>query len=156
MRKTRSRWLIMVAVGLAMGVASAAGAETVQVKYPNAKLLAKKSGGSDRLATLKRGDALEVVGKEGGWYKVRAGGKEGYVHENSVTEPGKGLQGTAGASGRVSSSAEAGKGVGESKEWARSAGKSTAGLDRMIALRDEVKAIDFEQFGAEGHVGSAQ
>ena len=154
--KTRNHWAVAMAVVAALGAGTVAHAEKVQVKYPNANLLSKKSGGSDRLAKLSRGDSLEVLGREGTWFKVRAGGREGYVHENAVTLPGQGLKGTGGKSGTVLSSAEAAKGIGESLTWARATGKDPSGLNRMIALRDEVKSADFDAFATEGNVGSAR
>lgn len=37
---------------------------------------------------LKEDSALEIMGRQGDWYKVNAGGKTGYVHSDYVT-PGK-------------------------------------------------------------------
>lgn len=159
-KRTSSRWLIgAVVLAGAVGVASdARAAETVTVKFPNARLLAKKSGGSDLMLTLRRGDVLEVVAREGTWYKVKAAdGKVGYVQENSLARPGEKVgQGTVGTSGKGASFAEATRGVGESEQWAKSTGNDTSGLARMLALRAAVRGADFDAFTTEGNVGPAR
>jgi hypothetical protein len=159
MSKRTSRWLIGAVAAGALGVvAPAALAETVTVKFPNARLLTKKSGGSDLVMALRRGDTLEVVGREGTWLKVKAAdGKEGYVQENSLAKPGETVsQGTSGAVGRGASFAEASRGVGESEQWAKSTGNDTRGLMRMFALRETVKGADFDVFTTQGNVGPAK
>jgi len=143
------RWLA-VAVAAVMGVSAAA--ETRDVKLPNTSLLAKKSAMSAKLAQLKRGDSLDVLGTEGSWLKVRYGGQEGYVHENNVGKPGEQIRAGSGKAGSASA-AEAGRGVGESAEWAKATGKSTAGLDRMVKLREQIGEGELEKFAAEGNVG---
>jgi hypothetical protein len=158
MSKRTSRWLIGAVAAGALGVTTAAAAETVTVKFPNARLLAKKSGGSDLVMSLRRGDTLEVVGREGTWYRVKAAdGKEGYVQENSLAKAGEKVsQGTSGAAGRGASFAEASRGVGESEQWAKSTGNDTRGLMRMFALRETVKGADFDAFTTQGNVGPAK
>lgn len=155
-RKTKARWLI--ASGL-LCIAAAASAEDVYVKLPVANILAGKSAGTEHIAQVKKGEKLQVIAKEGSWLKVKAGDKEGYVHQNSVSSSASGdsgglsklLNGGSGSSG--ASSAEAGKGLGESLAYARSKGMSTAGLDRMIELRKTIRGSDWTEFTKEGHVG---
>jgi hypothetical protein len=115
-------------------------------------MLAKKSAMSASLAQIKRGESIDVVGTEGSWLKVRYGGKEGYVHENNVGKPGEQIRAGSGKAG-TASSLEAGKGVGESVKWAEATGKSTAGLDRMIKLREQVNQSEIEKFANAGNVG---
>src|SRR5258706_11267500 len=61
-RKVKSRWLI--AAGLCC-MATVASAEDVYVKLPIANVLSGKGAGTDRVAQVKQGDKLQVVGKEG-------------------------------------------------------------------------------------------
>lgn len=152
----RARWLIASSLLCAAGVALA---EDVYVKMPVANILAGKGAGTDHIAQVKKGEKLQVVGHEGSWVKVKVGDKVGYVHENSVSASatsgdnglGKLLAGASGSSS--ASSAEAGRGVGESLKYASSRGMSPAGLNRMIALRKTVTGSDWTQFTIEGHVG---
>lgn len=155
--KSKRRWLI--AAGL-LSIAVTASAETVYVKLPVANVLAGKGAGTDRIAQLKKGDKLEVLGKEGSWLKVKVEGKEGYVHQNSVSSSSTGNDSGGlskllggGSAASAESSAEAGRGLGESLAFARSKGMSPAGLDRMLALRKTVTGSEWTAFTAEGHVG---
>ena len=161
-RSKRNR-IVAAVVGVAISVSTAAHAEDVYVKLAQANILAGKGAGSDRIAQVKKGEKLQVLGHEGSWLKVKLGDQEGYVHQNSVSTSGQGgdggglskLLGTAsGASG--ASSAEAGKGLGEALAYARSTGMSPAGLDRMLALRKTVGGADWERFTSEGNVGPAK
>ncbi|GAB1355179.1 hypothetical protein MASR1M12_39200 [Erysipelotrichia bacterium] len=40
------------------------------------------------IGSFHEGDALEVLGREGAWYKIRYNGKIAYVHANYVSTPG--------------------------------------------------------------------
>ena len=155
------RWLIAAAVTAGMGIAGAAKAEEVFVKLPQANILAGKGAGAERLAQVKKGEKLTVLGHEGSWLKVKIGDREGYVHENSVGTSGGGGGGLGKFLGDASgssaaSSAEAGRGLGESMAWARSTGMNTGGLERMLAMRQDVKGSDWENFVNQGHVGPAK
>ncbi len=92
-RKQRTSGLIAAAV---IGVCGAAGAlaEDVFVKLPTAKVLAGKGPAYATLVPLKKGDKLQVIGREGGWYKVKSGQQEGYIFQNSIST-------TAGRAGAV-------------------------------------------------------
>jgi hypothetical protein len=83
---------------------------------------------------------------------VRYAGKEGYVHENNLGKPGEQIRAGGGKAG-TASAAEAGRGVGESAEWARATGKSTVGLGTMLRLREQVGGDEFDKFAVEGNVG---
>src|SRR5689334_6808634 len=128
----RTRALIAAAL---IGVSTAALAEDVTVKLPTATVLAGKTARSARVAQLSEGQKLQVLGREGSWLKVKVGEKEGYVHENAVSASGGGGEGLGGlgkmlgsASGASSAtSAEAGRGIGESEKWAESKNMSAAG-----------------------------
>jgi hypothetical protein len=153
MRKRTPSWLIAITTVLTLSVS--AGAETVQVKFPKAVMLAKKSAGSDRVATLNRGDKLDVVAREDNWVKAKLANREGYVYENSLTSANDNLRKGATSLGTGLSAGEAGRGLA-SDQYAKSTGQSTAGLNRMLALRENVKGNDFDRFTAEGNVGPAK
>ncbi|HEY7118716.1 MAG TPA: SH3 domain-containing protein [Tepidisphaeraceae bacterium] len=149
----RKKTLRTIAAAVLAGavITGAAFAEDVVVKLPHVGLLAQKSGKGPRVAELKDGDKLQVVGKEGTWLRVKAGDKEGYVQANSVgTGQGGGSsfnQMIAGTS--EASSAAAGKGLGEALKYAQTKGMSTAGLDRMIALSKSLTPADWEKFNSQ-------
>jgi len=139
-------------------------AEDVFVKQNSVVIRAGKGSAYEEVATAKKGDKLEIVAREGSWLKVKSGGREGYVFQTAVadTKPGGDFGADLGkafsnaSGGNTASSGEAGKGLGESLEYARSKGMSPAGLDRMIALRKTVTGKDWEAFTAEGKVGPAK
>jgi hypothetical protein len=158
----RKRRMILIAAAV-LAMAGTSSAEDVYVKLPTARVKAQAGAGADDVVRLKKGDKLQVLGRQGSWIKVKAGDKEGYVHENSVSSSGGGGEGTSlsqilgGASGSsAASSAEAGKGLGEALDYARSHGMSPNGLERMLALRGQVSGSDWQKFTAEGNVGPAK
>jgi len=157
-RKPKTRWLIATGI---VCLAAAASAEDVYVKLPVANILAGKSAGTEHIMQVKKGDKLQVLAKEGSWLKVKAGDKEGYVFQNSVSTSATGkndkglfnvLNGGSGSS--AATDVEAAKGVGESLAYARSKGMSPAGLDRMIELRKSITTNDWTEFTNQGHAGS--
>jgi hypothetical protein len=153
-RNAGRTWLVAAAVAVLGTLSTAAIAEEAVVKLPAASVLSEKTARSTKVANLKTGDKLQVLGHEGSWLKVRFDGKEGYVHENCVgggggdNKLGKMLGQASGAS--ESSGALAGKGVGESAmAWAKAHSMNTAGLDRMIAIRNSITDADQRKFDAE-------
>jgi hypothetical protein len=154
----------VLAAAAVLAVAGVASAEDVYVKMPTARVKASAGAGADDVARLKKGDKLQVLGRQGSWVKVKVGDKEGYVHENSVSASGGGggetgglsqiLGGASGSS--AASSAEAGRGIGESLAYAKSHGMSTSGLDRMLAMRGQVSGAEWQRFTSEGNVGPAK
>jgi hypothetical protein len=155
-RKQRTSGLIAAAV---IGVCGAAGAlaEDVFVKLPTAKVLAGKGPAYATLVPLKKGDKLQVIGREGGWYKVKAGEQEGYIFQNSISTTAVSAA-SSGSSFLGSSEAKpaeataAARGV-ESTEWAKASGMNQNGLNRMLALRTQVAAPELDQFMGQGKVG---
>jgi len=153
--RRRGRTHALIAAAL-LGVTTAAIAEDVTVKLPTATVLSAKTARSAKVAQLNQGTKLQVLGREGSWLKVKVGDKEGYVHENAVSASGggEGLGGVGkmlgSASGASSAtSAEAGRGAGESQQWAMSRNMNAAGLQRMIAIRNAVNDADWQRFAAD-------
>lgn len=152
-RHRHTRALVAVAL---LGVSAAAFAEDVTVKLPTATILSAKTARSAKVAQLSQGAKLQVLGREGSWLKVKVGEKEGYVHENAVSASGggEGLSGVGkmlgSASGASSAtSAEAGRGAGESQQWAMSKNMNANGLQRMIAIRNAVNDADWQRFAGD-------
>ncbi len=153
----RLRWMIAAAV---LGISTTAIAEDATVKFDQAKVFTGKSAGFDTVATLKKGDKVQVLAREGAWVKVSAGGKQGWIGTNSLGDAkGKSFlagigEAASGASGSSSASGSAaGKGAGESERWAQSNNMNRSGLERMLALRNTVNGSEFEKFTTEGNVG---
>ena len=122
MKRDAQRTWRAVAAAAAVAVlgtlSTAAMAEEAIVKMPAASVLSAKTARSTKLASLKTGDKLQVLAHEGSWLKVTFGGKEGYVHENTVGGGGdnslsKALGKASGSSASEASGKLAGKGVGE-------------------------------------------
>lgn len=55
------------------------GGEFLYVQSGKAKVFSDTSFDSKVIVELKRGDKVDVVGKEGNWYKVAIGGKKGFI-----------------------------------------------------------------------------
>jgi hypothetical protein len=157
--KHRGRLALGAAV---LAVAAVASAEDVLVKYP-ARLVGGKSPRHAVVAQLNKGDRLQVVAREGPWLRVKIGDKEGYVSENAVNNGGAGDSQIAGVGKQTGASADplsagaASKGVGQDAiKWSQSSGKSTAGLERMIAMSTSVTGPDCDSFEAAGNVGPSR
>lgn len=54
----------------------------IRVKYTYLRSSPKWS--HNKVIKLRRGERVEIVGREGEWLKVRVKGKEGYLHEKTV------------------------------------------------------------------------
>ncbi len=155
--------LASVAVAALLAGAGVASAEEVFVKQTSIVIRAGKGAAYDEVGKAVKGDKLQIIAREGKWLKVKTNSGEGYVFETAVaeTKPGDDMSGIGkmlgGASGSsTASDAAAGKGFGESLDWAKSKRMSPAGLNRMIALRKSVTGKDWEQFTDEGKVGPAK
>jgi uncharacterized protein YgiM (DUF1202 family) len=86
----KKRFLLLVLLGAAFLALMAGNALVVQVLRSN--LLARPDFLSASLATLQKGNRLELVETQGSWYLVRgAGGVKGYVHSSAVARSGASL-----------------------------------------------------------------
>jgi len=160
----RARWVIALAV---LGISTAAIAEDVMVKYQSAIVHTGKSAHNQTVATLKKGEKMQVLAKDGDWLKVKTGDKLGYIQANYVIAAGSNNSGggfaglsnlVAGSSGSAEATGGAAvKGVDDSVKWAQSNGKSTAGLDRMIAVSATLlQDGDWDKFTRQGNVGPSK
>jgi uncharacterized protein YgiM (DUF1202 family) len=80
----RSR--LVVALSALMLIATAAYADTVYVQAKSAKLRDGKTSLDREVATVRFGDALEVLKTDGSWLQVRtANGARGWIFVNKTT-----------------------------------------------------------------------
>src|SRR5688572_12297263 len=163
MNAGKSKLRIVVVIVAALTLSSAALGEEVFVQQPSVVVRAGKGAVYEEVATVKKGDKLTLIAREGKWLRVSVGGKEGYIFENSVG-PSKSAAGLGGLSSLLSSGAgtgsasdtAAGRGLGESLDWARGKNMSPAGLNRMLTIRKGVTPLEWERFVNEGRVGPAK
>ena len=74
------RWLITIVLVVLMSMfATAALAAAGTVNVDSLVLREEMSTQSDALRTLSRGEEVEVIHKDGNWYKVKYGRYTGYV-----------------------------------------------------------------------------
>lgn len=142
-RKQRSMLLIASAV---LGISASALAETVYVKLRSGTIRSGADAKLEPVADVKQGDKLDVLAHEGSWLKVSVGGKQGYIHQNSISDkPVGGQGGTLGkGSSNVTASAAgaglAGRGIGEDAgKWSQGKGLNIAGLERMLAQNEVIR-----------------
>jgi hypothetical protein len=151
----RVRHVILAAV--IAGLSAVAVAEQVVVKT-DVDVRADKNPLADAVESVPTETKLEVLGREGGWVKVRTpGGKEGYVAQDDLPANTNlaGAQGNAVASD-VDASA-AGRGLQEDTEkYAAAKNLNKAGVNQMLAWNKAVSSNDLKAFAAAGHVGAAK
>jgi len=142
-----------------------ASAETVYVQAKNAQLRAGKTSLDAVVGNVKFGDALEVVGRDGGWMEVKtSAGAKGWIFANK-TSPSKpsGTNDTLAKLGQrmrsgdaSSTTASAGaRGLDKASEgYADRAGISARdreAVDRMTAY--QIPDQEVEEFMREGGLG---
>lgn len=83
---TKRRLVESLSLLLACAFMLAASAQVLYVQSDKASLLAEPKLKSAQVATLKKGDKLDVLETQKGWHKVKAAGKEGWVSQLLVAE----------------------------------------------------------------------
>lgn len=151
-------WLVgAVALGGILGAA----ASVVYVSVDRLDIVDKKRAVAKTVATVDRNAALNVIAKEGRWYKVEVGGKEGYVAETVVAAKQTGKKGQSVSMTSVKDgpipgleTAAAVKGVGPgAQQYASGKGLKTDGLMTMQKRRDGVTPAEFDKFLTDGALG---
>ena len=151
------RWKRVLRVGGVFAVAAALGMAAAQsvvyVAADKLDVVARKHPVARVVTTVDRNAKLEVVAKEGPWYRVKVGGKDGYVFEKAVSaKPGGKAEGVALSSvkaGPVAELEQAAAVRGTSPvtlKYAGSKGLSTAGLERMFQNRQRITPDKYERF----------
>lgn len=147
----------------AVCLAQSATGEEVWVKNAQVQIRDAKSGFAGVVATVKKGEKLTVVAREGQWVKVQAGDKQGYVFENVLSGTkvsggsslGDMMAGGDNTSGMSTSAA--GKGLDATAEqYAQSKNLDPKVVDEMIARNTAITVAERESFMREGNVGAAR
>jgi len=142
-------------------VAAGGYAETMYARFPTV-VRSDRSLSAQVVAELKQGDPVEAVAREGRHYRVRVGGKEGWIYFNKLTDekpedvasllsggPGGAIQLTeleaGGAIRGLSRSAQSYVTAGNIPAWAVQA------VEKMQSR--SVTASEIEAFKREGRLG---
>jgi len=142
------------------GTATWVVAEEVWVKRPELDVRGAPSVAGNVVATVKKGQQLQVIGREGAWVKVKVGETEGYVSQNSLSDKkvsgGGGLSTFAGGPDTSGATASAGvKGLDPMAEkYAAAKGLDPKRVDAMIARTEAISPDELAAFMREGKVGS--
>ena len=155
-RKKRVRFRTTAAVMLLAATAAYAAVKVCEA--PLAEIRTGKKSISDVVATVKKGDSLEVIEKDKrGWLKVKVNGKEGYVYESALDAPKtRGLLASGDPRASETELAAAGKGVlPGTVAYASGKNLNTAGLEKMLETRRGISEAEFNSFVAEGKLKGA-
>lgn len=148
-----------------IGLTSSVYAETLYVKKSGTKLQAEGSAKSKVVKVLGQGTAVDVKEKSGKFYKVSAGGSEGFVFKFKLTSKklekagGGGLLDILGGDTKIaaneSSSASSIRGLSPmSEEHAKKKGVSEKDIQAVKQMEDfHVSAQEVEQFLAQRKLG---
>lgn len=157
------RRTIALAVGLLAGtlVTGAVLAEDIWVKSETAEIRSGKGAVFPLVAKAEKGTVLTVISREAkGWIKVKAGDKEGYVYENSIStqqvKGGGNLLAAMGAGAEASnlSAGAAGKGLEQNADaYAKGKRLDPRPMDWLIAFRKKIDPKQWAVFTVEGKVG---
>lgn len=75
-------WL---ALGLALAVPAAGGAQFMSVQVQQGQMRATPSFLGQVVANLPYGSQVEALNQQGPWTQVRAGGRSGWMHQSALT-----------------------------------------------------------------------
>jgi hypothetical protein len=161
--KLRARGTLPLVAGLgACAVLGAAALAVVYVSADRLDIVEKKRSVAKVVTTVDRNAPLTVLAKEGPWYKVEVGGKQGYAYETAVSaQPGaksKGIALSKVKPGRVEQLEQAAaiRGLGEgARQYANANGLRTSGVEELIRRREAITPADFDQFTAAGGLARA-
>lgn len=165
-RAYRMLWTIGLLLAVFLAWPGASWAETVYAKKDGIKVTQEKSPTSAVLATLRTGDAVEVIKKDGRQYQVKlSSGKVGWVFAFNVTDSkpaassgGSGLSGLTGKNIVVAKEARAGGSIRGLKETTEQYAerKRISPAHRAAVDKMESRVIPQEElakFQREGGVG---
>jgi hypothetical protein len=159
-RRCRSR-ILFISAGIVLGAGLGAAAKEVIVDRPSLAIRSERSGMDPPITTVTQGTKLEVLAEQGGFLQVRApDGKVGWVKATALSArnlsagnaelvknaDSSGLNTTLAARGNVKEAAQA---------YARKSGQSTAGVEKMLAIRKNLqqhpeRLHEFQQTGKVG------
>ena len=161
----RVRPALPLAAGLALGATlGMAAAAVVYVAADRLDIVEKKRAVAKVVTTVDRNAPLTVIAKEGAWYKVEVGGKQGYAYERAVsTSPGaKKAKGLALSAikpqqiGELENAAASRGAQPAARQYASAKGLSLEGLEQMFEERQGVTPAEYDRFLAEGGLRAAR
>ncbi len=155
---------LTVVLLFSMALSGAVSAETLYVKKSGTKLQAEGSAKSKVVKVLGKGTAVDVKEKSGKFYKVSAGGAEGYVFKFKLTskKPSKAgggildiLGGDPKLAAKESSSASNIRGLSPmSEDHAKKKGISEKDIEAVKQMETfKVSELEIEQFLAQRKLG---
>jgi uncharacterized protein YgiM (DUF1202 family) len=163
MKPKNSRLMAAIVAGVIVTVGGSAFAESIWIKSEVVEIRGGKGAVYPVLATVKKGQELTVVERDGKWIKVivpngavAAVPQQGYVFENavSVTKVDAGGNIFSGMGSSDMGTAAAAKGLQPTAEnYAANKRMDSGPLNRLIALNKHIDPKEYEKFTAEGHVG---
>ena len=153
-----------LALGLALGAsAGLALAAVVYVAADRLDIVEKKRSVARVVTTVDRNTALTVIAKEGPWYKVEAGGKQGYAYETAVSSTrgakGRGIALSKVKPGRIEEleQAAAVRGLDEgARAYASASGLSTDGVEELFRRSGAIQPTEFDRFMSAGGLRGAE
>lgn len=80
-----ARWIIAGIAGCGVGLAAYANSASMQVQVRSSPLRDTPSFMGQIVATAAYGDTVERLEVKGAWIKVRATGKQGWMHQSALT-----------------------------------------------------------------------
>ena len=144
-----------------VAVAFAVVAETVTVEASSVKLRQGANRMMPMVAEVPRGTTLEVISRKQAWVELRSADKTGWAAESDL----KFLPGQIGASKKIDNQSLSATGVeesaaakglqsGEASVYARSTGQSTASLNKLRTMNNNVADTGaWLRFASDGNVG---
>ena len=163
-RKPKTTRLILAVVCLVLALVwGVAWAETLYVQRSTVDVRQGKGSFYPKVYTAKMGEALEVLAREGGWYKVQTPGGAGYVFEKALeAKKPSGLTNFAGTASTSELDQTAGyKGFDAPTERAYVSANNLQAqmrlVDRMERLPFSVRELEtFQEKGEVGPMGGAE
>jgi hypothetical protein len=159
----RRRGLLLGVLAGGMTLGAIAATAVLYVNVDRLDVVDKKRAVAKTVATVDRNAQLNVIAKEGRWYKVEVDGQQGYVAETVVSDKPQGKKGQSVSLGSIKDgsipeleTAAAVKGVNPgAQQYASGKGYNTQGLKTLQARREAITAADFDRFLAEGGLQAA-
>lgn len=154
--------IVFIFLLLGLAVPGNVFAETLYAKSSSTKLQASASATSDVVALLKKGAAVNVLEKDGKFYKVSVGGKEGWVFKFKLSsaKPASGgeLDGLVGSQKVAASGSTSGSSIRGLSPVSEDYGKRKGiGPEHIQAVKDmeqrQVNPKELDKFLEEGKLG---
>ncbi len=150
--------ILLTAAFLGTLAVGSAFAEDLWVKSESVEIREGKGAVYPVITTVKKGQPLTVIERDGKWIKVKAGDKDGYVYETAVSptkiDGGGNIFQNMGIKGSGMTSASAAKGLDKDAEaYASGKGMSPRPLQTLVDAAKKISPKEWEAFAAEGKVG---